>query len=149
MPTFSPLYDLEGALASMQKTPRERLFARWHRTNIARHAPEIAKLRTDEGLSSRTGLSALADVPFYLSNKVLRLSQKIAQRFGLPDIRHLSLDDPGTLAAAVCAPFATPALDKMRELRVLTANADAAQCGRALFDRLLTSGMTLGELESR
>jgi hypothetical protein len=149
LPTFSPLYDLEGALASMRKRPRERLFARWHRHNIARYAPEIAKLRTDDGFSARSGIEALADIPSYLGNKVLRAAQKIAQRFGLPDIRHLSLDDPATLATARALPLAIPALDTMRELHVLAREADAAQCGRALFDRLLTSGMTLDELARR
>ncbi|HEX4159748.1 MAG TPA: asparagine synthase-related protein [Rhizomicrobium sp.] len=149
VPTFSPLYDPEGALASMRKLPRERLFARWHRHNIARYAPEIAKLRADDGFSARSGLEALADIPSYLGNKVLRAAQKIAQRFGLPDIRHLSLDDPATLATARALPVAIPALDRMRELHVLARGADAAQCGRALFDRLLTSGMTLDELARR
>jgi hypothetical protein len=149
LPTFSPLYDLEGALESMRKAPRERLFARWHRETIARYAPEITNLRTDDGLSARSGLAALADVPSYVSNKVLRLTQKIAQRFGFPDIRHLSLDDPKTLATASALPLAVPALDRMRELHVLAREADAAQCGRALFDRLLTSGLMLNELETR
>jgi hypothetical protein len=149
LPTFSPLYDLEGALNSMRKPPRERLFARWHRQNIARNAPEIAKLRADDGLSARTGVSAFADTPSYLSNKLLRLTQKIAQRFGLPDIRHLSLDDPATLAAACESPLVGPPLEKMRELRILAREANARQCGRALFDRLLTAGMTIGEFETR
>jgi hypothetical protein len=149
LPTFSPLYDLEGALASMRKPPRERLFARWHRHNIARYAPEIAKLRADDGLSARTGFSSLADMPSYVGNKALRLTQKIAQRFGLPDIRHLSLDDPATLATARALPLGAPALETMRKLQVLERDAEAAQCGRALFDRLLTSGMTLDELARR
>ena len=149
LPSFSPLYDPEGALASMRKAPRDRLFARWHRENIARYAPEIAKLRADDGLSARRGIAALADIPSYLGNKVLRATQKIAQRFGLPDIRHLSLDDPATLAAARALPLAAPALDRMRELHVLARDTEAAQCGRALFDRLLTSGMTLAELARR
>ncbi len=149
VPTFSPLYDLEGALASMRKAPRERLFARWHRHTIARHAPEIATLRTDDGLSAHGGAAALADIPSYLGNKVLRAAQKIAQKFGLPDIRYLSLDDPRTLATARALALAAPALDRMRELHVLARGADAAQCGRALFDRLLTSAMTLDELARR
>jgi hypothetical protein len=149
LPTFSPLYDLEGALTSMHKPVRERLFARWHRETIARYAPEITSLRADDGLSARRGPAALADMASYVSNKVLRLAQKIAQRFGLPDIRHLSLDDPKTLATTIALPLAAPALDRMRELHVLARDADAAQCGRALFDRLLTSGLTLNELETR
>jgi hypothetical protein len=149
LPTFSPLYDLEGALTSMHKPVRKRLFARWHRETIARYAPEIISLRADDGLSARRGLAALADIPSYVSNKILRLAQKIAQRFGLPDIRHLSLDDPRTLSAVRALSLSTPALDRMRELQVLAPEADAAQCGRALFDRLLTSGLTLNELETR
>jgi len=149
LPTFSPLYDLDGALASMHKPPRERLFARWHRRNIVRNAPEITKLRCDDGLSALSGLASMADIPSYLGNKVLRAAQKIAQRFGLPDIRHLSLDDPETLATARESPLTFPALDRMRQLHVLAHDADAAQCERALFDRLLTSGMTLNEFETR
>jgi hypothetical protein len=149
LPTFSPLYDLEGALTSMRKPARTRLFARWHRENIARHAPEIAKLRTDDGLSARHGLAALADMPSYLGNKALRGAQKIAQRFGLPDIRNLSLDDPSTLASALALPLAAQALDKMRAIHVLKPDVNTAQCGRALFDRLLTSGLMLEELARR
>jgi hypothetical protein len=149
LPTFSPLYDLEGALASMHKPLRKRLFARWHRENIARYAPEIAKLRADDGLSASRGIAAFADVPSYVSNKVLRLTQKIAQRLGLPDIRNLSLDDPDTLATVRGLPLVTSPLDRMRDLHVLAREADPAQCGRALFDRLLTSGLTLDELETR
>ncbi|HEY3636713.1 MAG TPA: hypothetical protein VGK90_01080 [Rhizomicrobium sp.] len=146
LPTFSPLYDPDGAFASMHKRPRERLFSRWHRKTIAHFAPEIAKLRADDGFSARSGLSALADIPFYASNKLLRAAQKIAQKFGLPDIRHLSLDDPQTMARAVALPLSRSALDCMRDLHVLSGNSEAAQCGRALFDRLLTAGMTVEEL---
>jgi hypothetical protein len=146
LPTFCPLYDPEGAAASMRKPPRERLFSRWHRETIARHAPEIATLRTDDGLSARSGFSALADLPHYIGNKGFRAAQKLAQKFGLPDIRHLSLDDPGTLAAGRALAAARPALECLRRLDVIAPHADAVQFSRALFDRLLTAGMTVMEL---
>jgi hypothetical protein len=149
LPTFCPLYDADGAIASMHKPPRERLFSRWHREVIARFAPEIAKLRSDDGLSAQPGLAALADIPFYAGNKVLRLAQKLAQRFGLPDVRHLSLDDPRTLEFAHSLPVVQPAFDRLRDLKVLARVANPAELARALFDRLLTSGMTILRLAGR
>lgn len=149
LPTFCPLYDPDGAIASMHKSPGERLFSRWHRKNIARFAPEIAGLRTDDGFSARSGLSALADLPAYAGNKALRLAQKVAQRLGLPDVRNLSLDDPRTLETARTLSVTQLALDRLRRLDVLAPDADAAQIPRALLDRLVTSGMAIVELSGR
>lgn len=94
-------------------------------------------------------MSALADLPHYAGNKALRVAQKLAQRFGLPDLRHLSLDDPGTLAAGRALAIARPALDRLRHLQVIKPETDDAQFSRALFDRLLTAGMTIMELSGR
>ncbi|HEY2446683.1 MAG TPA: hypothetical protein VGI20_13190 [Rhizomicrobium sp.] len=148
LPPFCPLFDFDGAVASFHKPVRERLFSRWHRETIARYAPEIAKLRTDDGLSARKGLSALGDLPFYASNKILRLTQKIVQRLGLPDVRHLSLDDPRTLEMARILGVAQPAMQRLRTANVLTGDSPTEQFSRALFDRLLTSGMCLAEVSN-
>jgi hypothetical protein len=149
LPTFCPLFDLDGVIASVHKPSRERLFSRWHRGVIARVAPEIANLRTDDGLSARSGASALLDLPFYVGNKVLRIAQKLAQRLGLPDVRRISLDDPRTLETARALGVAGPALQRLCDARVLAGDRDTVQFSRALFDRLLTSGMTIMEISTR
>ncbi len=149
LPAFCPLFDLDGVIASIHKPPRERLFSRWHRGVIARTAPEVANLRTDDGLSARSGASGLLDLPFYVGNKVLRIAQKLVQRLGLPDVRRISLDDPKTLETARALGMAGPALRRLRDAHVLARDRETVQFSRALFDRLLTSGMTIIEISAR
>ena len=133
-------------LASINKPTAERLFARWHRTTLARAAPALARERTTEGLSARKGVSALADLPFYLGNKTTRLAQKIAQRLNLPDVVRLSLDDPQTLARARTSRSADAAFRRLRQFGILAEDAAAEALPRVAFDRALTSGLTLLEI---
>ena len=149
LPAFCPLFDFEGVVASIHKPTRERLFSRWHRETIRSFAPEIAKLRTDDGLSARIGASALIDLPFYVGNKVLRITQKIAQRLNLPDVRHIALDDPGTMETARALGVTELSLRRLRKAELLAPGTVGPQFSRALFDRLLTSGMSIIELSGQ
>ena len=148
LPTLCPFLDRDGVIASMHKPKSERLFSRWHRETIREQAPEVAAIRTTEGLTARGGIPALTDLPFYAGNKALRLAQKIAQRLNLPEIVRVTLDNPQLLKAGMSLAEAPPALERLRAADVLTREADAAQLGRALFDRLLTAGLTLEEISA-
>lgn len=143
VPHFSPLLDREGVNASMHMPPRERLLSRWHRRTISRIAPEVVKQRTTDGLSARTGISAVSDVPFYVADKARRVVQKIAQRFNLPDFVQHALEDPHTLAYGQRMSLSGDAIERLKTLGIVSERITPDQLSRATLDRALTAGLAL------
>jgi hypothetical protein len=143
LPHFSPLLDREGVNASMHMLPQQRLFSRWHRQTISRVAPEVMKQRTTDGLSARTGISAVGDVPFYVADKTRRAVQKIAQRFNLPDFVHHALEDPQTLAYGQRMSLSGDAIERLKTLGIVSERVTPDQLSRAALDRALTAGLAL------
>ena len=143
LPHFSPLLDREGVNASMHMLPQQRLFSRWHRQTISRVAPEVMKQRTTDGLSARTGISAVGDVPFYVADKTRRVVQKIAQRFNLPDFVQHALEDPQTLAYGQRMSLSGDAIERLRTLGIVSERVTPDQLSRAALDRALTAGLAL------
>jgi hypothetical protein len=146
LPHFSPLLDREGVGDSIRRPHRERLFSRWHRETIARAAPQLTALRTTEGLSARTGVAAIADVPFYLADKAERAAQKIAQRFGMPDVVQHAVEDTQTLAYAQALGLSGDAINRLKALGIVSENTTPDCLSRAVFDRALTAGLALLEM---
>jgi hypothetical protein len=146
LPHFSPLLDRDGVNASMHGPRRERLFSRWHRRTIARVAPELTKQRTTEGLSARSGISAIADLPFYLADKAGRAAQKIAQRLDLPDVVRHTLEDSQTLAYARRLGLGGDAVAHLKAFGIIGEGITPDQFSRAEFDRALTAGLALLEI---
>ena len=149
VPAFCPLLDLDGVRLAMAMPKRMRLFARWHRETISRYAPQLARLKTTEGLSARTGLRALGDIPSYLSNKAARLLRKVRQRLNLPDGTPRSLDDPRLLDEAKGLAAAEPAFRILKDHHILRDDVDPSVLDRTPFERLLTLGLSLLEASER
>jgi len=149
LPTFCPLLDLDGVIASIGKPKSERMFAAWHRKTISRAAPEIAALKATDGLSARAGVAALSDLPSYLHNKAARFAQKVAQRLGLPDVVDNALFEPGDFRTAKTYALAAESLERLAGANVVTRGVEPGDLPFALFDRLLTAGLTISQASPR
>jgi hypothetical protein len=149
LPTFCPLLDLDGVTASIGKPKSERMFAAWHRKTISRAAPEIAALKATDGLSARAGVAALSDLPSYLHNKAARFAQKVAQRLGLPDVVDNALFEPGDFRTAKTYALAAESLERLAGANVVTRGVEPGDLPFALFDRLLTAGLTISQASPR
>ncbi len=141
VPIFCPLVDPDGASAPMCKA--DRLFSRWHRRMISRHSPQAAALRNSEGTTARAGAAGLLDLPGYVSDKAMRLANKIAQRLDLGDIIRHDVDDPGAEKIGKAMAIGAPAIESMRDANILA--GDPYSLGRTAYDRLLTTGLSIME----
>ncbi|HEY1638088.1 MAG TPA: asparagine synthase-related protein [Rhizomicrobium sp.] len=144
--TLCPLLDIDGVRAAMHMRRRERLFAAWHRANIARLAPQIAPLPTADGTSARPGAAAFADLPLYVADKAARLAQKVAQRLGARDLIRRSLFDPRAFRTEAVHEQARGALATLARAGAVQPNIEAAALPFPLFERVLTAGLLLQEL---
>jgi hypothetical protein len=130
----------------MHMRPRERLFAAWHRKTISRLAPQIAGLRTADGTSTRAGAGALLDVPRYLTDKAGRLVQKVAQRFGLNDVRNRSLFNASAFRTTAVHDLTRRAVATLASFGVVRPDIEPASLSFSQFERVLTAGLLLQEL---
>lgn len=152
MDVVAPLLDHKAAYAAIGLSPWRRFFYGWHREVITKHNPALAALPTAEGFSASSHPAhVLSDLRGYGASQLRRAAKKASQRIAgkarFHTVGAFAADAPGFIGMLRASPRFAIALDRLKELGILSGALSAEAVRDIHVGRLLTLGMLAAELD--
>ncbi|MFB0516602.1 MAG: asparagine synthase-related protein [Candidatus Neomarinimicrobiota bacterium] len=144
---FIPLLDPDLVTVGFNLPRRQRFFNSYHRSLLYRLYPQVAKIRTTEGVTASLSPAALStDIARYIGNKGKRALKKVSQRLW-GQTRFQDDPDHPDLRRSICSLRLTgDMLTSLKDHGILNPVLCKDGLNLRYLGRILTLGLLLGEL---
>ena len=141
-PVLAPFLDHDNFLIGNALPRRKRVFNTFHRELLATHCPGLAALKTDIGVTARSGgLSSARDAAIYSWLLTKRFVDKVGQRTRGKAFFWTAANAPDLVARAKSCETFTRSVDAMKDAGLLQRGVTSIGIPDAFVGRVLTLGM--------